>query len=687
MEGRKLLVLFILFIFFHSSQAQYEVMVSTNYPPYNYLDESGELVGFNIDILKAIDNLYGAEFKVTGSKWQEVNTHLEEGKIQAIAGAHYPGTPDSEYEYTRSVIQTSHCFLYNRKFRSKISVDEIRTIKNPLIVLWKNDVLIHYVESINPNARFVFVDNYQNLLEELERKDVTCAFSQKIASMYYADILDKPYINPGNEDILERSMGFKISKDALQLTEMLNNGLEIIMSNGEYQRIYSKWIKDYNRQGTNWQHLMKYFILAGIVVSLVILILSVFNNILKIRVRNRTKDLQLQLKLNTQITEELEKQKIKAEESDKMKSAFLANMSHEIRTPMNGIMGFTELLKSHNYSQSEHKNFIEIIQQSGERMLTTINNIIEISKIESGVESVQICETNIEKIVHELFLFFAREAKEKGVDLVIEQKKINTNQPFYSDAYKINSILTNLIKNALKFTHNGHVKIGYTVSDTNASFYISDSGIGIEKEKQEAIFNYFIQADSSISSRFEGSGLGLSICKEYTKMLDGEIRVESEINKGSIFHVDIPNNFGSATPNPSQVTNQTRTKLKIPAGLKVIVAEDDKISFFFLKYILEGISANILHATNGMKAIELVKENPDTDIVLMDSKMPVLNGIDAVKEIRKFNPHVYIIAQTAYAIDDYKSKTLEAGCNNYIEKPVNKDKLLEIISEGITKTN
>lgn len=170
-------------------------------------------------------------------------------------------------------------------------------------------------------------------------------------------------------------------------------------------------------------------------------------------------------------------------------------------------------------------------------------------------------------------------------------------------------------------------------------------------------------------------------------MLDGEIRVESETDKGSTFYVDIPNNLGSAVPTPCEIPSQTQTKPKIPTGLKVIVAEDDKISFFFLNYILEGISAKILHATNGMKAIELVKENPDTDIVLMDSKMPVLNGIDAVKEIRKFNPDVYIIAQTAYAIDDYKSKTLEAGCNNYIEKPVNKDKLLEIISEGITKTN
>jgi signal transduction histidine kinase/CheY-like chemotaxis protein len=662
-------------------------MVSTNYPPYNFLNEHGELAGFNIDILNSIKKLYKVEIKVTGSDWKTANTQLKNGRIQAIAGAHYPGSPDNEYHYTRSVIQTSHCFLYNRKFLNKISVDEIRTIKNPLIVVWENDVLIHYVQSINPNARLIFVDNYEELLNELERKDVTCAFSQKIASMYYADKLNKTYIHAGNEDILERNMGFKISKEAPELVEILNNGLEIIMSNGEYQEIYNKWIKKYHTHGNNRQHLIKYFVVAGIIVLGVILILLVFNNILKMRVREKTKDLQHQLELNMQITKELEKQKIKAEESDKMKSAFLANMSHEIRTPMNGIMGFTELLKSHNYSQAEHKHFIGIIQQSGERMLTTINNIIEISKIESGLESIQISETNIEKIVDELFQFFVPEARKKGIELIIEKKEIRSGQTFYSDNYKINSILTNLIKNALKFTAKGSVKIGYSVSNNVASFYVADTGIGIENEKQKAIFNYFVQADSSISSRFEGSGLGLSISKEYTKMLSGKIRVESEVGKGSTFYVDIPNQLAAAVPKQNVLINNSGEEPVIPGGLKIIVAEDDKTSFFFLKYILEGISAKVLHAENGLEAIELIKNHPDTDIILMDSKMPKLNGIEAVKQIRKFNNNVYIIAQTAYALEDYKTQTLEAGCNSYIEKPINKTKLLEIISKGISQTN
>jgi CheY-like chemotaxis protein len=339
-------------------------------------------------------------------------------------------------------------------------------------------------------------------------------------------------------------------------------------------------------------------------------------------------------------------------------------------------------LKSHNYSADENEHFISIIQQSGERMLNTINNIIEVSKIESGLESIHISETDIEKTIGELFLFFDLEAKRKGIKLFIETKEVYSYQPFYSDKYKLNSILTNLIKNALKFTLEGYVKIGYSITDELFSFYVSDTGIGIEEEKQKAIFNHFVQADSSISSRFEGSGLGLSICNEYSKMLNGGIRVESELHKGSTFYVTIPNHI-PATPKSTPELNRKNGKPAIPGGLKIIVAEDDRTSFFLLKYILEGISANILHATTGFEAIEMAQNNPDTAIILMDSKMPELDGIEAVKLIRKFNPSVFIIAQTAYAPDDYKNKTIQAGCNEFIEKPVDKNKLMNLISKGI----
>lgn len=672
-------IILTMLFFFGNATEQYEIMVSNNYPPFNFVNEKNEIDGFNVDILKAIADLYDIEIKIIAGNWNEINLRLQNGDISAIAGVHFPEAPDPNYTYSRSVIHTSHSLLYNSKYIKRISNESIRTLPEPIVVLWKNDVLIHYILSINPKTKFRFVSSYGELLNELDKKEVTCAFAQKIAGLYFAKQFDKDYIIAGNEEFLERNMGFKFSNKNQELAEIVNTGLEVIMSNGEYETIFDRWINEYESFHYDWRNYARLFIIAGIILASFILFLLVFNHILQTSVRNKTKDLQEQLAINTQITRELEKQKLKAEESDRMKSAFLANMSHEIRTPMNGILGFTDLLRSQSYSPDEQKKFIDIIKKSGDRMLATINNIIEISKIESGVEKLQITETNIEKIVNELYQFFVSEAEKKGLKLILEKNNTVTTS-FFTDQYKVNSILTNLIKNALKFTPSGWVKIGYSVSENQADFYVADNGIGIEKDKQQSIFDYFVQADSSLSSKFEGSGLGLSISSQYTKMLDGKIWLDSAPGNGSTFFVTLPNHWSDKQKNNR--VKEVKQNFSLPHDIKIMVAEDDEISFFYLKYLLEKFSKNIIRAKNGNEAIETLKNNPDIKLVLMDSKMPELNGLDAVKRIRSFNPDVFIIAQSAYAQNGYRHKTIEAGCNEYIEKPINKTRLYEIISKS-----
>jgi len=208
---------------------------------------------------------------------------------------------------------------------------------------------------------------------------------------------------------------------------------------------------------------------------------------------------------------------------------------------MNGILGFTELLKSDEYSKKEQQQFIEVIQQSGNRMLSTINNIIDVSKLESGAEKMKITEVDIKEILDELLIFFTPEAKDKGLSLSISNANSTISVPFCTDEYKLNSILTNLIKNALKFTNDGFIKVEYTISNEQVEFTISDSGIGITQDKLNTIFDQFEQADSSHINGFEGSGLGLSISKGYVELLDGTIRVESELNSGTSFYVILPN--------------------------------------------------------------------------------------------------------------------------------------------------
>ncbi|MCK3685191.1 transporter substrate-binding domain-containing protein [Maribellus sp. YY47] len=653
-------------------------MISDNYPPYNFRNSQGEITGFNVDILKAIGKLYGSEIEIEIGAWNEINQKLKDHEIDAIGGANYPGYPDAEYLYTRSVINASHCFLYNKKYTKKITPEYIRTAHNPLICLYKNDVLTHYILSLNPNASFLYVNNYTDLISCLDRPDVVCAISKRTRGLYFAQQLGKDYIYNTSHVLLEQSIGFKIDRSATELAQMLDNGLEVIMANGEYNRIYEKWIAPYNREGDEWASYLKYIIIVGILASISILLLMLTNRILKVRVRKRTQDLQHQLELNSSIVAELKEQKEKAVESEKMKSAFLANMSHEIRTPMNGILGFAELLKEHAQNNEEQLQFIDIIRQSGERMLTTINNIIEISKIEAGVEKVNIDRIDVRKMIDEWEKFFTIEARQKGISLVVHDRNPKNKGFFCSDEHKLNSIGTNLIKNALKFTKKGQVTVEFELRATELYLSVRDTGIGIPQEKQAVIFDQFVQADSSHSSGFEGSGLGLSITNGYVQLLHGSLSLQSSPGEGSIFEIILPRLNDPIKCN-KLLLNGTSVKNIALNNLKILIAEDDDISYNLLTHVLQDIAISVKRAHNGEEIIRMIKAEPETDLILMDMKMPKMDGESATKEIRRFNTSVCIIGQTAELLESNRNDIEKAGCNACIEKPINRHKLLQTI--------
>ena len=539
----KRIVILCLLAFYSASGivfSQYKVMVTSDYPPFNFRNAHNELAGFNIDIINAINDLYNNQLQIVPGNWNDARAALDSGTVNAIAGVHFLNVRKMDYDYSRSLVNTYHCFFYNRQSNPRFSVEKFRANPNPLVVLWKNDVLIHYLKSLNPNVRFLFVSNYKELLDALNNKDVECALAQKIPCQYHIDTLGYKNIIAGRDVFLERNIGFMISKRNPELTALLNNGLEVIMANGTYQQIYDTWIQEYNQPVFNWRHYSKIIILSGTFIFLLFTLLLFFNRLLQQKVKLKTLHLEKQLEINAHITRELEKAKIKAEESDKMKSAFLANMSHEIRTPMNGILGFADLLKTAEYGSDEQDCFIELIQKSGTRMLETINNIIDISKIQSGAETLLSKEMNLPQMMHEMFTFFSVETKGKGLELKLKTEQCDGWCTIYTDEYKLHSILTNLIKNAIKYTEKGSITIGYGIDNGIAHFFVKDTGIGIAKDKQESVFNHFVRADIPYTSQVEGSGLGLSITREYVKMLGGKIWLESEPNVGSTFFVDIP---------------------------------------------------------------------------------------------------------------------------------------------------
>jgi PAS domain S-box-containing protein len=382
---------------------------------------------------------------------------------------------------------------------------------------------------------------------------------------------------------------------------------------------------------------------------------------------------------------ELIKAKEKAEESDRLKSAFLTNMSHEIRTPMNGILGFSELLKEPNLTSDEQQDYIQTIQISGSRMLNTINNIVDISKIESGLTKVDINETNLNEKIEFTYKFFKPEVEIKGIKFSFKNGLQSKEAIINTDNEKVYAILTNLVKNAIKFTYEGSIEFGYEKKGEYLEFFVKDTGVGIPQKQHQIIFKRFRQGSESHNRGYEGSGLGLSIAKSYIEMLGGEIWVESQEGKGSTFYFTIP--YNAVSEEKIELLNAVSEKLKEVEikKLKVLIVEDDEISYSLLSRMIQKLSYEVLHAITGVEAIEACRDNPDLDLVLMDIRMPEMDGNEATRQIRQFNKDVIIIAQTAYGFSSDKEKTIEAGCNDYISKPINKNLLYDLIKKHCNK--
>lgn len=379
--------------------------------------------------------------------------------------------------------------------------------------------------------------------------------------------------------------------------------------------------------------------------------------------------------------QELIKAKERAEESDRLKSAFLANMSHEIRTPMNGILGFTELLKMPDITGEQQHMYLDIIKKGGDRMLNIINDIIDISKIESGQMDVVISAMNINEQIDSIHSFFKPEAEAKGVELLSKKTLVAGEATIKTDSEKLYAILTNLVKNAVKFTLSGSVEFGYERKGGYLEFFVKDTGIGIQTDHREFIFERFRQGSESLTRNYEGTGLGLAISKAYIELLGGRIWFESEYGKGTEFFFNIPYNGANGsntTLTDSVPVNSEDLKIK---KLVVLIVEDDKASEMLLSRLLDRYSKKILKVTTGSDAVDTCRDNPDIDLVLMDIKLPEMDGYESTRQIRQFNKDLVIIAQTAFGLVGEREKAIEAGCTDYISKPINKDIFIKLLEK------
>jgi signal transduction histidine kinase len=387
-----------------------------------------------------------------------------------------------------------------------------------------------------------------------------------------------------------------------------------------------------------------------------------------------------------EMVEQLIVAKEKAEESDRLKSAFLANMSHEIRTPMNGIMGFAQLLKEPGLSGETQHSYIQMIEKSGNRMLNIINDIIDISKIESGTVELRVSECGIKEQMDYLYAFFKPEAELKGLKLNYSMNLPSASGVIHTDRDKLYAVLANLIKNAIKYTSTGEVEFGCSMAGEEIQFFVRDTGIGIPADRVSAIFDRFVQADIADVMARQGAGLGLAISRAYAEMMRGRIHVESEEGKGSTFYLTVPksiqNSEASAPKTESSPSEINKTQ---PLHLKVIIVEDDPLSEMLLEIEMKKHGYEIVKARTGLQAVQAVTDHPDANLVLMDIGLPEINGYEATRRIRGFNNHIVIMAQTAYGLSGDHEKAKEAGCNEYMSKPINMALLQSLITKHFKK--
>jgi len=380
-------------------------------------------------------------------------------------------------------------------------------------------------------------------------------------------------------------------------------------------------------------------------------------------------------------SEALKIAKEKAEASDKLKTEFLNNISHEVRTPLNGILGFAEIITLQDISDEEKKDSLAMLFDSSNRLLNTITNYMDISLIASGSLTLNIKEFDPSKILKRLQNNFEKVCLNRNLKLFLDIED-NLNEDFLnSDPEICQKILSHFLDNAIKFTEKGSIRFGYTNTPDQFEFFVRDTGIGINPESFNVIFDRFSKENVDPYKVSEGSGLGLSISKGMAEAIGGRIRLESEPGAGSCFYLSLPVK-NRIVKSPGEKVGENPRYAE--SSYSILVAEDDDTNFYYINALLiRETGAKILHASNGREAVELFKANPGIKLILMDMKMPEMDGFEATKLIKQINPAITVIAITAYAMSGDEDRIIAAGCDGYLSKPINKKSLLEKMGEFI----
>ena len=641
--------------------------------PKVFVNEQGVPAGIFVDLVEVIAEKENLKIEYVLGEWDELLNKLKNEEIDVLPDVAFSDLRDSSYTFNDISVLGSWLEVFTTK---KTKITSVLDLEGKKIGVLKGSIQENYLKKklpkdFNITYRLLTFPDYKGTLNALKKGDIDVLVAGRF--FYFSDEFEKGILPTG---IVFRpsELYFVFSKNADPLlVQLFDKNLSKLKndSSSSYYSSLEYWLnKDFD------DPFPRYIIWILVGVGIILLLITIFAFTLRYTVKIKTKELSSK---NTELTAA----KNRAEKSERLKTIFLQNMSHEIRTPMNAIIGFLEILKDPKISKEVQSKYINIVHSSANRLLSTLNSILQISKINSNEIEIHYSHINIDEIIDfEIDLFMAQ-AEEQGVSISKNTQVESGKAVVLTDKNMFNSILTNLLSNAIKFTQNGEIEIGNYIEKDKLVMYVKDSGVGIPEDRLGAIFERFVQADLDITRPHEGSGLGLSIVKAYVKILDGEIWVESTVASGSTFFFSIPY---KPKPVPTKMQPVKAKREQLPdKKLTILIAEDDNTSFMLLNHILKSENNTIIRAENGRIAVDIMRGNPNISIILMDIKMPELNGIEATMEIRKFNSDIPIIAQTAYTLSGDKEKAIAAGCDEYITKPINRNLLIKLV-KGFTDT-
>jgi two-component system, sensor histidine kinase len=406
--------------------------------------------------------------------------------------------------------------------------------------------------------------------------------------------------------------------------------------------------------------------------------------------KTKNKLLTNEIEKGIQIARELEIARANAEKKSEYKSQLLVNMSHEIRTPVNSILGFADLITSPTVSTNDKEKYLKYVSNSSQNLLFLIDEILEHSRLEAGELKIAIAPVDISGLCSELlesFENFRLQSGKDNISLSLEIDPLTRIRVVNTDSHRLRQVLSNLINNAFKYTNTGYVVFGYQDKDNEIEFFVKDSGIGVAPDDVDEIFNRFKRAENLSDSKVTGTGLGLSISKNLIELMGGKISVKSELGKGSEFRFTIPldqqNRVQEYNVAPTSAIN-LQPDLDL-SNKTILVAEDEELNFLLIQEILRVTKISILWARTGRKSVELVTIHPEIDLVLMDIRMPDLDGYQATRMIKSLRPGLPIIIQTAYALSDEKKKSTTEGSDELITKPISNVLLLSTVSKFLNK--